>query len=100
MGQFIDQCHLGVPSQDRSDIHFLEDRSPVLDRLSGNLLEIRYELLCVRASMTLDKPDDDVRTTLHPPVALVEHGVGLPDPGRGTQVDAEVPSWLDRFIMI
>ena len=31
-----------------------------------------------------------------PAVALVEHGVGLADPGRGAEVDAEVAGRLDH----
>ena len=38
----------------------------------------------------LDEGHDHVRAALLPPVALAEHGVGLADPGRRAEVDAQL----------
>ena len=44
--------------------------------------------------VALDEPDGDIGAPLLAPVALVQHGVGLADPGGGTQVDAETSGCL------
>jgi hypothetical protein len=45
--------------------------------------------------VAFDEADHDVGPALAPAVALVQHGEGLADPGRGTEVDAEVTRGLD-----
>ena len=43
----------------------------------------------MRASVRLDEADDDVGAALEPPVRLVEHGDGLADARRRTEVDPQ-----------
>jgi hypothetical protein len=46
--------------------------------------------------VTLDESDHDVGTPAQPPVALAEHGVGLADTRRRSQVNPEAARRLYR----
>ena len=48
--------------------------------------------------MRLDEPDHDVGATLEAAPPLVEHGAGLADAGRRTQVHAEATGRPDPFV--
>ena len=71
------------------EIHLLEVRSPVLHRPAGDHLEVVDQLLGALPPVALDEPDDHVGAALLAAATLAQHGVGLADPGGGTQVDAE-----------
>jgi len=48
--------------------------------------------------MGLDESDDHVRASLVAAPALVEHGPGLADAGYSSEVDTELPRWLNTLI--
>jgi hypothetical protein len=100
VSQFIDERNLGVPSENGVEVHLGKDRSPVLDDLHWNHLEVSDQLLGERSPVTLHESDDDVSTPLLAPVTLAEHRVGLPNPGSGAEVDSEVTSRLDTFTVV
>ena len=57
-------------------------------------LELREQRLDRRAAVGLDQGRHDVGAPGGPPAPLVEHGVGLPHPGRRAEVDAQPPAAL------
>ena len=96
VGELVDQGDLGMPGDHRVDIHLLQAAPPVVDLPAGDDLQAVDHVLRQLPPVTLDEPDDDVGAPAHPPVALVEHRVGLADAGRRAQVDPEVTGGFDR----
>ena len=96
VGELVDEGDLGPSAQHGVEIHLLQAAAPVLHHLARDDLQVADHLLGQPPAVTLDEPDDDVGAPLLAPMALVEHGVGLPDARGRAQVDPEVTSRLDR----
>ena len=97
VSQLVDQRQFRVPFEDGVEIHLLEVRSPVVDGLPWDNLKVTDQVFGEVSAVTLDEGDDDVGAPPLTSVALIEHGVGLPDAGGGAEVDAEVPGRLDAL---
>ena len=89
MGVLVDEHYVGPSDQDRVDVHLVQDRVPVLDLLSRHHLEITDLIGGLGATVRLDEPDDDIGAAFLAPYTLTEHLVGLADPRRCTEVDAQ-----------
>jgi hypothetical protein len=96
MGQLIHQGDLRPSGEHRIEVHLLKTAAPVLHYLARNDLQVADQRLGQRPAMAFDEPDHDVGAPLLPPVALVEHGVGLPDARGRAQVDPEATGRLNR----
>ena len=69
--------------------------APMGDLAQRQLLEPLHQRSGVGAAMGLADADHDVRAALLASPGLGEHGYGLPDARRRTQVDAELSRpWL------
>ena len=95
VGQLVDEGHLRMAGEHGVEVHLLEAGAPVVDDPPGDDLQVVAQLLGERAAVGFHEADDDVGAPLFAPVALVEHGVGLADPGCGSQVDAEMAGRFD-----
>jgi hypothetical protein len=95
VGELVDEGDLGVTLEESVEIHLLKECSPVFDNLARDHIEIRHQLLGMKPPVALHEPNDDISTPLAPPVTLVQHGIGLPNSRRGTQVYSEVASRFD-----
>ena len=60
--------------------------------LRGDVLQAVEQGGGQRAPVRLGERHHDVGAALGPAMALAEHGVGLADPGRGSEVDPQVPA--------
>jgi hypothetical protein len=100
MGQLIDERHVGVTSEHRVEVHFLEDRPSIFGGTSEHHLEVGDQLFGEGPAVTLHESDDHISAPLLSPVALVEHGVGLPDSGGGTKIEAKVTSRLNLVVVV
>ena len=89
MRELVDECELRRARQNRVEIHLLEALAAVLDDLARNHFEVTQLRSGEGSTMRLDECDDDVRAALQTAPALVEHGEGLADPRRRTDVDPE-----------
>ena len=87
--QLVDQDDLRVASQDRVGIHLLDDHPAIGNLLAGNDFQIADLRFCLRPAMRLDEADDDILPLGPQPLGLIEHGVGLADPGRGAKKDPQ-----------
>ena len=90
--ELVDEGDLGLPREDRVDVHLLERRPAVLDRLARDDLEVADLRRGLRPAVRLDVADDDVFAVLAAAPSLVEHGVRLPDACRGAEVDPKLAS--------
>ena len=80
----------GSAGEDRVDVHLLERRCRGSRRCAaGHDLEVAELRLRLGPAVGLDEADDDVGAALLAAPALVEHGEGLADAGRGAEVDAQ-----------
>jgi hypothetical protein len=95
MRQLIYECECGMPSEKRFDVHLLESRPAVINDAARNDLEIADPRFGLRATVTFDETDDNVGTPSSATLPLVKHRKRLPDSGRGAEIDAKVPRWLD-----
>ena len=87
VGELVDQRHRGMAGQHGVDVHLGEDGSAVGELMARDDLQAVEQLGGVPAAVGLHEPDDDVGAALEPAAALVEHRVGLADPGCRTEVD-------------
>ena len=93
--QLVDEHDLGMAFENGVEVHLLEGRPPVLDGDERDRLEADGQLHRVGTTVRLDEADDHVGATTVSAISLVQHGEGLPDPGRGAEVDAEVTGGFD-----
>jgi hypothetical protein len=89
MRQLVDEYDVGMPAEDGKQVHLLDPDSVVLDHHSRHGWQLADLFGGVCTPIGLDEPDHDVGATGGPAVALVEHRVGLPHPGRCAQVDPQ-----------
>src|ERR1035437_9708200 len=71
------------------DVHLCEGGAAILDLLQRHRLQPLEQLGGVFAAMGLHEANDDVGAAPGAPVALLEHGHGLADSGRGAEVDPQ-----------
>jgi hypothetical protein len=90
VGEFIDQGNLGLACEDRVKIHLFESGSSVVVGHARNDFKIAHLSVRLRSTVRLDVTNHHVRTAVATSPPFVEHPVGLADPGRGSQVDAEL----------
>lgn len=100
MRQLIDECHLGVSPENSVQIHLLKDGPSVFDGSSRHHLEVFNEVLGVWSTVTLHESDDHIGAALPSPMAFIEHGIGLPDPGRSAEIESEVAGGLHVIVMV
>jgi hypothetical protein len=93
--QLIDEGDLRPAGEHGVEVHLIEAGAPIVDDASGDDLEVVTPLLRKWAPVAFDEADGDVGAPLFAPVTLVEHGVGLADPSRGSEVDAKVAGCFD-----
>src|SRR6185437_11763586 len=60
MGQLVDDRDLGMPCEDRVEIHLLEDAAPIFDLSARDDFEPGEQRLRFLAAMRLDDADDDI----------------------------------------
>src|ERR1017187_8213261 len=94
MGELIDQGHGGLAAQDRLGIHLLELRAAVGNGTARDGFQALGLGDGVAAAVRLEVGDDDVRSPGAERLRLVEHTVGLADPGGVAEVDlSSLGSW-------
>src|SRR6266849_2181732 len=97
MCELVDEDHVGPPSQNRVNIHFLENRAFVLDFPSWNGFQLAEKLFDRFAPMCFDDPDHDVFAAAVPAKRLAEHAIGLADTRCVTEEQFEnSPGFLIR----
>ena len=91
VGELVDERELGLAGEDRVDVHLLERRAAVARScVRGTTSRSRDLRGRVRAPVGLDETRRRRRCRARAAPALVEHGEGLADAGRGAEVDAEL----------
>src|SRR5690349_9128710 len=79
MRQLVDERHLRPASEDRVDIHLLEQRSLVIDVPARNGFELGSELGDAFAAVSLDHADHHIFTPAVATDAFADHVEGLAD---------------------
>ena len=87
--QLVDERDGRSARDDRDRIHLLDDDAAVVHVDRRHDLEPPKELGRMPSPMGLDVPDDEVRPTLQPPMALLEHPVRLAHTRRHPEVHTE-----------
>ena len=89
MGEFVDQCDIGMARDQRVQIHFLERLIPVGETFARQDFQAREQRLGLRPAVGLDHADDHVGAGLQFGVRALQHLVGLADAGGGADEDLE-----------
>jgi len=87
VGQLVDEGDLRAAGEHRVDVELVEGRASVLDRSAWHELETLGLGAGERATVGLQKADDDIGAPVGPSVRLREHGNGLPDARGGAEID-------------
>ncbi len=98
VGQLVDRARPRACGRERRRGPSPPRLTPVFDLLAGHDGEVAELLHGVRAPVRLDETHDDVGAALEAAPSLVEHGDGLADPGRRTQVHPEAPGRRTPFV--
>src|SRR5438105_1871400 len=96
MCKLVDEDHIRPPSQNRVNLHFLENRAFVLDFSSWNDFQLAKQLFDRFAAMRFDDPDHHVFAAAMPAKRLAEHAIGLADTRCVAEEQFESPSGLLR----
>ena len=96
VGQFVDQHHRRLASQNSVQVHFLEDRALVFELFSGNGFELLDQFHDSLAAMRLYDADDYIFAPAFPADGLAQHAVGFPHPGRISQEQLERAASFSR----
>ncbi|CUS44389.1 hypothetical protein MGWOODY_Smn1161 [hydrothermal vent metagenome] len=94
VGELVDQHERRATCQDRIEIHFGQCLAAIIDGATGDHLERRDQCLGLGAAMGLDYADHHVDAGPQPSRALVQHLIGLADPGCGAEEYLELPARL------
>ncbi len=89
MSQFVDECDLGMASEDRVDIHLGEVAAAVVDGAARDDLEVADGFGGVWPTVGLDETDDDIGAAFGPTMAFAEHREGLADAWGRAEIDAQ-----------
>ena len=81
---------MSSPGEHRVDVELGQRGATVVEGPARQHLEPVEQRGGARPAVGLDQPDDDVRAAGRAAVRLPEHGVGLADPRRRTQVDPQL----------
>ena len=90
--ELVDERDLRPPFEQGVDVHLLDRRPPILDRLAWNHFQAADLLGRLGSPVCLDVADDDVLAVFATTLALVEHRVRLADARCGAEVDAQLAS--------
>ena len=88
----VDQSDFGPPRDHGVEVHLVELGTPVGHLLARHALETLGHLDRQGSVVRFDVPDDDIGAPGLAPLTLLEHPVRLADPGRGAEVDAQLPA--------
>ncbi len=94
MGQFIHQRNGGPPLEHRIQVHLLQDDATVLDSSARHLFQIADLGNGLRSAVRFDEADHHVDALPPQPVSLLEHVVGLANPGGETKIDFQPATLL------
>ena len=89
VGQFVDQGDGGPAGQHGVDVHLLQHDAAIFDAAARNLFELADLGDGLRPAVGLDETDHHVDALPPQPVALLQHVVGLADPGGEAEVDLQ-----------
>ena len=90
--ELVDERDLRAAGQHRVQVHLLEDGPAVGHRPARDDLQPVEQGGGQRAPVRLGERHHDVGAAFGPAMPLAEHGVGLADSGRGSEVDPQVPA--------
>jgi len=79
--ELVDEGHRGPAGQNCVEVHLGEGCPAVGDLAARNDVHTLEQVGGVLAAVRLDETDDDVGATLGPTPPLIEHCVGLANPG-------------------
>ena len=88
--ELVDEGDLGVPGQDRVEVHLLEGGAAVGQRRPRDDLQVTDLLEGVRPAVRLDVGDHHVGAALVATMTLVEQRKRLANAGRGAEVDPQL----------
>ena len=89
VGEFVDDDQLGLARQRPIQIEFLDRASVVFDLMPRQDFEPLDERARLDAAMSLHEPDDDIDPFVFQAPRVLQHGVGLADPGRSAEEDLQ-----------
>ncbi len=92
--EFVDQHDVRLAPQHSLDVELGEALAAVLDVFGRHHLDALDQVGGLLAAMRLDDRGDHIGAALDPAMRLAEHRVGLADPRRRTQVDAQLAALL------
>src|SRR5665811_2412971 len=92
VGELVDERDGRSAGDDCRDVEFGEARVPVAHGQAWHDVEALEHHGRLRAPVRLDQSHDDVDAAFAPTVRLVEHRVGLADPGRRAEEHAQGPA--------
>ena len=94
VGQLVDQGDGRPAGEHGVEVHLLQHDAAVLDPPARHLLQLADLGGGLRPAVRLDEADHHVDALPPQPVSLLEHVVGLADPGREAQVDLQPAALL------
>ena len=94
MGQLIHHRNRGPPLEHRIQVHLFQNDATVLDSSARHLLQIADLGNGLRPAMCLDETDHHIDALPPQPVSLLEHVVGLANPGGEAKIDLQPAALL------
>jgi hypothetical protein len=89
--ELVDQGDLGPPGQHRVEVHLLELGAAVFDPVPRDHLQAVEQRRGMLPAVRFHERHHHVRAAFEPPVPLGEHVVRLAHPGRGAEIDPQLP---------
>ena len=90
--ELIHQGDLRPAGEDRVQIHLFEGDPAVRQLGAGDDFEAVEQRAGQPASVRLSERDHHIGSAFGPAMSFAEHGVGLADAGRGSEVNPQVPT--------
>ena len=97
VGELVDQHQLRLALEQPVEVHLLDGLAAVLDRPSGEDLQVADLSVGVGTAVVLHPADDHVGAPLLPTPPLVEHGEGLADTRGSTEIEPQLSSCHSRW---
>jgi len=91
VGELVDDHQAWAPLQDAVDIHLIEDAVAIDDLLARQHVQPVEQQFGLGPAMGFQDADDQVGLLLQPALRRLQHGIGLPDAGRGAEEYLEPP---------
>ena len=85
VGEFVDDDELGLASQRRVEIEFLDRAAVVLDLAPRKDFEPINERACLGPAMGFDEAHDDIDALVLQAPRVLQHRIGLTDAGRSAE---------------